>query len=157
MNITYNCKRVHKVNFITTQTVILFFIVKSLLAGGFTLFTQNLIYSLPVAVLATVAFLIPISDFAKGLSFGMIPTLTTFALFFVNNYALDKHYTLFVALTMVALYFNSRLLLTYGVLLNILYIGASILSLEKVIGDIRYPLNMIVSIILMMDGALLIL
>jgi len=54
------------------------------------------ISGLVVAGLAALNYIIPTSDKVKGLLFALLPLTALFVLFFLDKFALNKHYMIFL-------------------------------------------------------------
>lgn len=158
MNTVYNFKRVHKVNYYTTLLIVLSVIIKSFLALGIEEGLRKSLYALPIAIMATVVYFVPIKDLIKGLCFSLLPTIAIFALFFIEGFSLDRHYILFVAITMVALYFNSKILIIYDICINLLFIVMMVINPDLIIYTAdNTTFNTFLSILLMINGAIVLL
>ena len=153
MNQAYNVKRVHKANLFITLGIVLFFIIKTIVFQSSDKILENILYSLPLAVIAVIIYFLPIRDNLKGILFSFFPAVGMFVLLHLDGFNLDKHYILFVAITMVALYFESKLIVILGIYLNISYLISFLVSPENIIDE--GGLSMFISVILMLDGALL--
>jgi len=85
---------------------------------------------------ATLNYFIPIPDKVKGLLFALLPLTVIFALFFLNNFTLNKHYMLFFTIIMIALYFDKLLILIYSAVITLyiiilyLYVPANFLGTD---------------------------
>lgn len=155
MNIIYNFKRAHKVNFFTTLLIVLFVIIKSFLILGIEEALRKVLYALPIAMISAIVYFVPIKDLLKGLCFGLLPTIAVFALFFLEGFSMDRHYILFVAVTMVALYFNRNILVIYAICINILFIVMMIINPELIIYTTdSTTFNIFLSMLLMINGAI---
>jgi len=91
MQALYNLKRIHKINLSATYGIILFYLLSKLISSGLSAMIRNMTYALPILVLTTIVYFLPLKELVKGFLFGFIPTVTIFALFFVDGYSLDKH------------------------------------------------------------------
>lgn len=153
MNQNYNFKRAHQVNFYVTLFLCLFFVLKSILALGFDAALIKCTYALPIAIMAVITFFLPIRDFIKGICFSLLPTIAIFALFFIDGFSLDKHYVLYVAIAMSALYFNSKIILIYSGMINVLLIVTMVINPGALIyAENTNKLNTFLSILIMING-----
>lgn len=155
MNYSYDLKRVHKVNFFATVGIVLFFNLKSLITLGFVnAWFEELTYTLPIIVLATIVYFIPTKDLLKGALFGFVPTAAMLALLFLDGYSMEKHYIFFVAIAMTALYFDRRLLLIHATYLNIAFFVIYFSSPDVLLGEVQ-SINYFLSVVIMLDAAFL--
>lgn len=148
----YNLKRVHKVNMFATCGIVAFFILKSLIfsKGGWV---SDLIYSMPLALVAVGIYFLPIKDLIKGQLFAGIPALAMFALFLVDGVGLEKHYILFISIAMITLYFEAKRILIHGVLIDACYIIWYIMFPDKIM--FSSSLNAFLSAMIMMNGVMI--
>ncbi len=151
----YDLKRVDRVNLIVIWVLIAIIIEQAFLKGagrGPTVMLQ----ALPVGALATLIYFLKIKRFLKSLLFGLIPALAICFVIFINEFSLDRHYMLCIATTIIALYFNRKLLLVYGAIVNVLVIALYILQPAHLLGDANNLPNFL-SIIFMLDGQIIVL
>lgn len=123
MNNGYNVQRVHKTNLLVTTFVVAFFLVKSIIAGGFSLLLQDMGYTLPIVVLAAVIYFVPLKVTVKGYLLALIPTVAAFALLVIDGFDIEKYFILFTSIAMAALYFNVKVIVSYWVTLNVILWG----------------------------------
>ncbi|MDA3847256.1 MAG: hypothetical protein PF505_12065 [Vallitaleaceae bacterium] len=112
MSQTYNLKRVHKVNLIAVYIIASVFILQNLIFGKGAI--QDILSAIVIMVIATVLFFLPIHNLLKGFLLGFVPTLTVYALMFIQEFSIANHYIFFVSISMIALYFEARLILIYA-------------------------------------------
>lgn len=153
MQSLYNYKRVHKINLFSTYGIIAFFLINKLISANFAIMVRNSTYALPIVVLSTILFFLPIKDLVKGFLFGFIPTLTMFALFFIDKFSLEKHYIMFVAIAMIAMYFERKLLLLHAIIIDAGYIAIFILKPEYFLGA-NPTVSNFVGVLIMLNATL---
>ncbi len=156
MNDRYNYLRVHRTNLIVIIFVVTFFLVKSVVAGGIALLTQDMMYTLPIVIVAAIIYFLPIKDTVKGFLLGIIPTFAAFALLVVDGFDIEKYFILFTSITMIALYFNVRVIMAYGVVLNLLFISFYLFLNTYIDGEL-ISLNSFLGYIIILNGALVLL
>lgn len=88
-----------------------------------------------IFALAVINYFMKYSDLVKAVTFPMLPGLVVFALFLLDGYALNKHYLLFITVVMATIYFNRKILATYGLILVSLVVLLYIISPESLLGD----------------------
>jgi len=118
MNYSIHCKRVHKVNLFLTFCLILLIVVPLIYLRGFDASKLYIISGVVVAGLATINYFIPSPDKIKGLFFALLPLTVIFALFFLDHFAVNKHYILFFSIIMVGLYFDKQLILIFSAVVS---------------------------------------
>lgn len=88
-----------------------------------------------VILISSVTYFLNISYFAKGLIFSLLPAIVTILLFYLDGFAINKHYILFITFIMAAMYFNERLILTFWSITTSLYLLLYIIAPVKLLGD----------------------
>ncbi|MDA3845348.1 MAG: methyl-accepting chemotaxis protein [Vallitaleaceae bacterium] len=84
--------------------------------------------------------------------FGLLPTISILSLIYMDGFGLDRHYILFVSIAMVALYFESKLIVIHAVFVNIAFIALFILKSENIINQAG-DLNLFISVLFVLNGA----
>lgn len=131
---SYDLKRVDKVSLTVTWAIILVFIFNTLISGGISEALSDAVKSIPIALLSTAIFFLHFNRVVKSLLFGVIPALAMMALFCLGQFTVDKHYVLFAATALIALYFDSRVVLAYSAVINILMIVTYIIAGQRFVG-----------------------
>ena len=86
---------------------------------GFDACKLYIVSGLVVGAFATINCFIPIPDKVKGLIFALLPLTVIFALFFLDRFALNKHYIMFFSIIMVALYFDKQLISIFSGIISV--------------------------------------
>ena len=94
--------------------------------------------------------------FIKSLLFGLIPLIAMMVYFLISGFDLGNHYIVYASITMVALYFNDRLILVFGIISNVLLITVYIFSGENFMGS-AVPFVEFIKVILAYNGATVVL
>lgn len=125
---TYDVKRVHKVNM--SVIVVLVFMICSLVVAtsGWADSIFPIIASIAILGLSFLNYFLPIPQFLKSLFFPLLPFLVVMGLFYVDGFALNQHYILMVCITMAALYFNKKLIVTFGAIFTFVFILTYIIN-----------------------------
>ncbi|MCU9614826.1 methyl-accepting chemotaxis protein [Caldibacillus lycopersici] len=131
---TYNTKRVHKVNLALLIAVVFLIIIPIIMERGLMDALSDVIAGLLVIVLSIVNYFLPIPTYGKGFIFAILPNVVVMALFYLDGYALNKHYLLFLTIAMIALYFKKELILIFAVILNVALITTYILNPGELLG-----------------------
>ena len=131
---TYNVQRVNKVNMAVIVAIVLLISIQSMLiqgvARGITIGLQGTI----VIVLAIINYFLPINKYIKGLLLALIPAVVIVALFYLDSYALNKHYILLTTVAMATLYFKKEIILIHGGIVDILLLAVYIAKPENLVG-----------------------
>ena len=90
--------------------------------------------ALAVGVLVTLVYFLKINRFLKSLLMPLIPTVAVFAVIYMNAYMLTPHYMVCMSIVVAALYFNPKLLLTFGTIVNLFLIAVYALRPEHLLG-----------------------
>lgn len=127
----YDIKKVHKVNLLTIYVISTVINIIVFFSRGTSQGIQSIFRSGITCVLMTVLYFISISDNIKALLYSLLPAFTATLMFYtIENYSLGAHYLIFISIAMISLYFNRKILIIYGVILNLLFIGISLTSNE---------------------------
>lgn len=110
MSYSIHCKKVHKVNLFLTFCLIVLVIAPLIYLYGLEESKLFIISGIVIGALATINYFLPISDKVKGMIFALLPLTVIFVLFFLDRFAINKHYILFFTIIMVALYFDKKLI-----------------------------------------------
>lgn len=132
---SYNVQRVHRVNILMTLFIVLLMVgLAAVLDGisrGLSIAAQGSI----VVVLAVVNYFLPINKYVKGLLFSLLPGIVLAALFYIDGYALNKHYMMLTTVAMAALYFRKEIILIHGAVMDVLLLAVFIAKPVNLIGD----------------------
>ncbi|SHI66821.1 methyl-accepting chemotaxis protein [Thermoclostridium caenicola] len=152
---SYDLKRVDKVNLIAIWCVIALYALTNIVTYGLNAFT-DVIKSIVVAGLATGLYYLNLPQFIKSLLFGLLPLLAMMAYFLITGFDLGNHYIAFAAVAMIALYFNERLTLVFGVISNVLLIVMFLLAGEVFMGPVGNDILVVefIKVLVVFNGAL---
>jgi methyl-accepting chemotaxis protein len=136
---SYNVKRVDKVAIIIIWAMIAIIIEQVLLKdseGVLRIILQSLAIG---AVVTAIAFLkIPRS--VKSLLICLIPSLSVIVTMAINTFTLNMHYMLCMGAILISLYFESKLLLVFGGIMDVLFIAVYLIAPEHMLGaDNGFP------------------
>jgi len=153
MNYSTHCKKVHKVNLFLTFCLIALVVIPLVYLRGFEACKLYIASGIAVAGLATVNYFVRTPDKLKGLLFALLPLTLIFVLFFLDKFAVNKHYILFFTIIMIALYFDKQLLLIFGAVISAyvfilyFYVPSSFLGAE-------YNIPVLITVYSVVCGAL---
>ncbi|MCX7749377.1 MAG: methyl-accepting chemotaxis protein [Clostridia bacterium] len=153
---TYNVQRVHKINVFATILVAIFMSSQSMLTQGFHNGLKIAVYGSVVVFLVILNYFLPIQKFVKSLLFILIPGMVITALFYLDGYALNKHYIVVGTVVMAALYFNKEIILVYGCILQLLLTAVFILKPLSITGP-KNGVGVFIAILVVLNGVTFIL
>lgn len=127
-------QRAHKLNLIVI--IILFFTicVSFIISRGFSQSIALIIAGLFILILSIVNYFLPINQDIKGLLFAVLPSLVVIVLFYLDGFTLNKHYIILVTTGMAGLYFKKKIILAYGIFINIALISTFLLNSKGLMG-----------------------
>lgn len=118
---TYNVRKVHLVNIFAICIIALLAVISALAAHGWAGGSKVFFESLAVYVIVAAVFFIPINDYIKAIIFSLIPTLVAMLQFYTKGpFQLANHYLMILSITMIALYFDKKLIILYWILMDII-------------------------------------
>ena len=132
---TYNTKKVHNINLLLTYIIVVLVVAPLVLSRGIENTSFYMIVGLGVASISTIVYFIHLPEFLKSFLFAFIPLLVICSLFFVDDYALNKHYILFFSLIMISLYFNEKLILLFSFFQAIFVLSIYLIVPHKFLGE----------------------
>lgn len=115
----YNLKRVDRVNAIVTVAIVLLVYSQVLVERGFMQSLGLLVAAIVVIGVAVGNYFIPIKRDLKSLIYAAAPALVTIVLFWADGFSVNKHYLIFITVAMAALYFKKKLIVIYGIIVNV--------------------------------------
>lgn len=151
----YDLKRVDKVSLVITWVIVALVIGQAFLqdpASG----PENAMKAFPVGILATAVYFIRMNRFAKSLLFGLIPAVSICLAMALDVFNLDKHYMLFASTTLIALYFDKKLLVYYGAIVDAMLVALYILAPSSLLGPLT-TIPVILSVLMLFNAQIVIL
>jgi methyl-accepting chemotaxis protein len=138
--------------------IILFFMICSqfIITRGFSKSITLTAAGLCILLLSIGNYFIPIKQEVKGLIFAILPSFIVIVLFYLDGFTLNKHYIILVTTGMAALYFKKRIILAYGVFINIALITTFLLNSNGLMGS-ENDLMSFIKIITQLNGLLILL
>ena len=146
-------KWVHQLNITITILLVVLIIAPLIYMNGFEKSIPFLIAGCTVVVLSTINFFLKISDFSKGLIFALLPAVVVVALFYLDGYAINKHYILFMTVVMAAMYFNHKLILTFVSIMSVFYLTLYFTAPHNFLGE-KANIPMFITVFVIMCGCL---
>lgn len=152
----YNVKKMHKVNLIIQIVLVVVIIGQLIITNGIPASNKYILAGLSVILLSAINYFLPIHDYIKGMVFAIFPACIIIALFYLDKFALNKHYMLILTIVMVAIYFKEELIVIYGIFLNAAMIASYILNGDKFM-SVNANMQGIVTIITVLNSILVLL
>ncbi len=131
----FSLKKINKINLSITIALVLILVGQIVIYRGVKGHELFIVIGLAIISLAAINYFIPINDYVKGFIFAAIPGFVMFFLFFIDKYALNKHYLIMMTIMMAAIYFKKEVLQAYWVFVDIGMIASYCFKPEIVIGD----------------------
>ncbi|TAH63398.1 MAG: chemotaxis protein, partial [Anaerolineaceae bacterium] len=152
---TYDIKRVHKVNL--TVIVVLVFMICGLVvaSSGWAASIFPIIAGVIILGLSFLNYYLPIPQFLKSLFFPTLPYIIIMGLFYAEGFALNQHYLLMVCITMVALYFNKKLIITFAAIFTAVFIITYVTNPIGLLGGSNFEI--FITMLVSVDGMMLLL
>ena len=152
---TYDVQRIHKVN-ITVIVCLVFMIVGLVIASiGLEDSLLEISAGLVVLALSFLNYFLPIPQFLKSLFFPLLPFIVIMGLFYLDGYALNQHYLLMVSITMVALYFNKKLIIIFSFIFTVAFVLTYIINPTGLL-DVQ-SFEIFITVLVAVDGMMLLL
>jgi methyl-accepting chemotaxis protein len=126
------------------------------ISNGIAASTSFLVAGGAILLLAGINYILPIHDYAKGMLFALLPCGVIMALFYVDKFALNKHYMIILTIIMAAIYFKKELIAGFGIILNIAMISTYIINGDKFL-SVNANLQGIITIITTLNSILVLL
>ncbi len=115
----YNVKRVHLVNLLCVCIIAIVMSVVSISALGFTKSIPTIVKGLSACVVLLGIYFIPLHDNVKAMIFALVPFIISILSFLsANSFLVAYHHLMFISIAMIALYFNEKLILIFGAVVN---------------------------------------
>lgn len=132
-------KRAHQLNIFMIFAIVVLFIAPLVIDLGVQRASTFLIAAVAVLLLATVNYFMRYNDMVKAFIFPLIPLIVMSAFFFLDGFALNKHYVLIFTVVMAAVYFHTRLLLAYSATFLAIIVAVYVAVPEAFLGGVNRP------------------
>ena len=129
----YNLKRVDKVALAIILIIIVIIVVQIYLKNTGTELSITIEAIIASALLILLYFL-KLNRFLKSLLICLIPALAVIVAIFTGSFSRDRHYMLTTLCVLTALYFNPKLLITFGSIINVLLVITYLFKPEQLLG-----------------------
>ncbi|MGN7479448.1 methyl-accepting chemotaxis protein [Solibacillus silvestris] len=142
---------IHQLNVIITVLLVILIMAPLIYSNGFNQSIPYIIAGASVIVLSIINYFLNIPLFAKGLTFALVPALVTILLFYLDGYAINKHYIIFITFIMAAMYFNERLIATFLTAIICFYLVLYIAVPENLLGQ-NASLSSFITVFVIING-----
>lgn len=138
-------KKSDLLNLVIIWTAIVPIILISLFTG--TDIAITIIPPVVLGIVVSVVYFVHISSNIKAFIYAIVILLIAIVGFIFTAYDISNHYILFASITMIAIYFNKRLVFVYGIIINITLITFYIILPEAIIGELGFWTNFVYELI----------
>jgi len=116
----YNIKRVHLVNLLCVVIIAIVMSLVSISAIGVTKSVPTIIKGLSACIVLLGIYFVPLHDNAKAMIFALVPfVISILSLLSADSFLVAYHHLMFISIAMISLYFNEKLILAFGVVVNL--------------------------------------
>ena len=138
---SFNLQKVHQLNLKITFFLLVLILVPLVIKNGIAESKLYIIIAISVSAVVGIFYVMKLPRMVKAVLFATLNGTAVFALFILDGYGLSKHYLFFVTIVMATIYFERKILITYGLILNVYIILLFILGPEKFLGEHHTLLN----------------
>ncbi|HEX3047915.1 MAG TPA: methyl-accepting chemotaxis protein [Bacillota bacterium] len=153
---SHDYKKANLVNVLIICGVVTLIILQSFTRVELSRALKVLWEGLFIAAGSVVTYFLPINVKIKAIIFSLIPAVAIIAIALLQEFSLDKHYILIMTICMIALYFDTNLLLTWGIIFNVLYITGYIINPARIIGE-QNGIGYLIEMLILINGTILLL
>lgn len=108
VHFSFNTKQVHNLNLKITFFMVALIVAPLIIKNGFAESKLYMLAGVSVLICALLNYYLKHPDPVKAVLFAALPGTVVFALFFLDGFALNKHYFMFITVVMAAIYFNKK-------------------------------------------------
>ncbi len=106
-----------------------------------------------VVVFACLIYFMNIPNMLKAVLFSTLPGTAVFVLFLIEGFTLNKHYFIFVTIVMAAIYFDRKILITYGLIVEAYLVLIYLIAPTKFFGESN-SLSLFITVFFVYNGIL---
>ena len=132
---SFNIQQVHKLNLKITCFMVALIVIPLIVTDGVVESKFYILAGFSVIGCALLNYFLKHSDVVKAVLFAALPGTVVFALFLLDGFAVNKHYFMFITIVMAAIYFDRKILITYGLLVEAFVVALYILAPDKLLGE----------------------
>lgn len=150
---TFNYQKVHKLNLQVTIFLVLLILMPIIINNGFAEMRHYIITGVVVIALACINYVMNLPHMVKAVLFATLNGTVVLGLFILDGYLISKHFLLFVTIIMATVYFEQKILVTYGLIMNSYLILLYILVPENFLGETN-TFSIFITILFICNGIL---
>lgn len=128
---SFNIQKVHKLNLKITFFMVALIVIPLIIKNGLGDSKLYIIAGLSVIACGLLNYFIKIPYRIKAVLFAALPGTVIFALYLLDGFALNKHYFMFITVVMAAIYFDRKILLIYGALIEVYVVSLYVIAPEN--------------------------
>lgn len=132
---SFNVQKVHQLNFAVTCIMVVLILIPLIINNGFNGSKLYILAGVGIVACAGLNYFMKFPYLVKAVLFATLPGLVVFGLFFIEGYTLNKHYFIFITIVMAAIYFDRKVLITYGLIVEAAVVLLYILAPDKFLGE----------------------
>ena len=132
---SFNIQQVNKLNLTITILMVALIVIPLVVSHGIADSKMYIIAGVSVIGCAMINYFVKIPYILKAFLFPALPGTVIYVLFFLDGYALNKHYFMFITIVMAAIYFDKKILLLYGALVEFFIITLYIIVPNELLGQ----------------------
>lgn len=134
-NLSFNIQQVHKLNLKITCILVALIVIPLIISSGIINSTLYIFVALCIIGCAFLNYILKIPDRVKAILFVALPGTTVYILFFLDGFAINKHYFMMATIVMAAIYFDRKVLIAYGILVNFYMVSLYLLIPQELLGE----------------------
>jgi methyl-accepting chemotaxis protein len=150
---SFNLQRVHQLNLKITCFLLVLLLIQVIITNGFAESKLYILTGVGVIACACLNYFMKLPYVMKAVLFALLPGTVVFALFLIDGYALNKHYLFFITFVMAAIYFDRKILITFGLIMDMYVVLLYVLAPDKFLGENSTFFNFI-TVFLVYNGIL---
>lgn len=132
---SFNTQKVHRLNLQIICFMVALIVLPLVIKNGIGNSLLYIIASLSIIGCSFLNYYIKIPNLLKCVLFAALPGTVVFALFFLDGFAINKHYFFFATIVMAAIYFDRKVLIIYGLLIQLYLVTLYMMAPEKLLGE----------------------
>ena len=130
-----NAQKAHKLNLKITCFIVALVVIPLIITNGFAESKLYIFTGVGIIAFSCLNYFMKLPYTVKAVLFATIPGSVVCALFFLDGYGLTKHYIFFLTIVMATIYFDRKILISYGLIMNVFVILLYILVPDKFLGQ----------------------
>ena len=132
---SFDIQKVHRLNLQITCFMVALIVGPWIIKDGIADSKLYIMAGLSVIAFGCINYYAKIPYTVKAVLFAALPGTVIFALFLLDGYTINKHYFMFITVVMATIYFNRRILIIYGLLVQGYVLTLYIIAPENLLGE----------------------